>query len=95
MRDRGVGVTRTLELTVIDPLGIHARPASVLAIAVKRSGAKVRLHIENRIADGASVVQMLGLGARQGSNVTLEIEGDDDAVAAVESAFGKLFAPRT
>lgn len=82
---------RTLELTVIDPLGIHARPASALALAIKRSGATMRMRFGEKLADGTSVVQMLGLGARAGSTVTIELDGDPAALDTAESALSELF----
>jgi phosphotransferase system HPr (HPr) family protein len=88
-------VTRILEMAVIDPLGIHARPASTLSVAVKRSGAKMRIRFGDRSADASSVVQLLGLGARLGSKVKIEIEGDDEAADQAQSALSELFGPAT
>jgi phosphotransferase system HPr (HPr) family protein len=82
---------RVLQLKVVDPLGIHARPASTLALAVKRSGAKVRITSGTRSADASSVVQLLSLGAREGSPVTIEITGEDGAAGTLQSALGELF----
>jgi phosphotransferase system HPr (HPr) family protein len=77
------------QITVADPLGIHARPASALAIAVGKSGARVTLRYGQKIADARSVIQMLGLGALPNSVVTVEIEGEpaavDEAIRAVQA----------
>jgi phosphotransferase system HPr (HPr) family protein len=81
----------TLTMKVIDPLGIHARPASTLALAVKRSGARVRITAGDRSADATSVVQLLGLGAREGTDVTIDIAAEEAATAAVRSALRELF----
>jgi phosphotransferase system HPr (HPr) family protein len=80
-------------MSVIDPLGIHARPASTLSVAVKKSGAKMRIRFGDRSADASSVVQLLGLGARLGSNVTIEIDGDDRSADTAQAALSELFAP--
>lgn len=74
-------VTRVV--TVRNPLGIHARPAALIAEA--SSGADVRLR---RLPDGpdaaaASLSRMLVLGARQGDEIELSATGAD-AEGAVE-----------
>ncbi len=83
---------RCVELVVADPMGIHGRPAGALAIAVARSGARVHLRCGARSADASSVIALLSLGARSGSYVVAEIEGDDVAIATVESALEEMFA---
>jgi phosphotransferase system HPr (HPr) family protein len=81
-----------VELVVADPMGIHGRPAGALAIAVAKSGARVKLHCGAKSADAASVIALLSLGARAGSNVIAEIEGDDAAISSVERALEEMFA---
>ena len=83
---------RCIELVVADPMGIHGRPAGALAIAVAKSGARVLLRCGAKSADASSVIALLSLGARSGSHVVADIEGDDAAVATVESALGEMFA---
>jgi phosphotransferase system HPr (HPr) family protein len=78
-------------MKVVDPLGIHARPASALAIAVKRSGARMRISAGGRSADATSVVQLLGLGAREGTPVTIAITGDDASTETARDALRELF----
>jgi len=85
-------VKRCVELVVADPMGIHGRPAGALAIAVARSGARVHLRCGARSADASSVIALLSLGAKSGSHVVADIEGDDAAVAVVESALEEMFA---
>ncbi len=85
---------RRVELVVADPMGIHGRPAGALAIAVAKSRARVRLQCGAKSADGSSVIALLALGAKAGSHVVAEIEGDDDAVASVEIALEEMFAKR-
>jgi len=83
------------EVVVTDPLGIHARPAAGLAVAVGRSGARVTIALGAKKTSGASVVGLLSLGATHNSTVTAEVEGEDDAVAAVITALHTFLAPQT
>ncbi len=81
------------EVRVTDPLGIHARPAAALALAVGRSGARVTLRCGAKSADAKSLIQLLSLGAAAGSLVSAEIEGEDEAIAAVVGALHEQLAP--
>ena len=81
------------EIVITDPLGIHARPAAALAIAVGKSGAHVTLRYGAKTADAKSLVQLLSLGATARSSVTAEIEGEDDAIVAAQLALQAHLAP--
>jgi phosphocarrier protein HPr len=74
-----------VDFTVTDPIGLHARPAAELVKTAARHQARVRLELGGKAADARSIVQLLGLGVRQGSVVTVTAEGADeaDALAAV------------
>lgn len=80
---------------VRNPLGIHARPAALIAKAA--AGADVRLR---RLPDGpdaaaASLTRLLVLGARQGDELELSARGDDATevldrlVALFDDGFGE------
>jgi phosphotransferase system HPr (HPr) family protein len=74
-------------ITITDPVGLHARPAAVVVQTAGRYKAKVRIENGNKQADARSIIQLLGLGVRQGSSVTVVAEGADaeEALAAVLS----------
>jgi phosphotransferase system enzyme I (PtsI) len=74
--DQGEAHRMTRVVTVRNPLGIHARPAALIAEA--SAGADVRLR---RLPDGpeapaASLSKLLVLGARQGDDLELSASGD-------------------
>ncbi len=74
-----------MTIVVKDPLGIHARPAASLSVAISKIGARVLVRFGDRSADPKSIIQMLALGATFGSELTLEIEGNDQQVQEVRS----------
>lgn len=82
-----------LRATVVlrNPLGLHARPAAVLARAVADSGATVRVAGVN----GSSVLELMALGATGGQELLVEARGEgaqaalDTVVSLVESGFGE------
>lgn len=75
-----------------NPLGLHARPAAVVARMLAAYDAKVRVNGAN----AASVLELMKLGAKQGVELTIEAEGPqaaearDALVAAVEGGFGEV-----
>ncbi|WP_426595211.1 dihydroxyacetone kinase phosphoryl donor subunit DhaM [Cellulomonas sp. McL0617] len=85
------GVVRAT-VTVRNPLGLHARPAAVLARMLAGYDAKVQVDGAN----GASVLALMKLGATEGHELRVEAEGPQaaDAVAAlveaVEGGFGEV-----
>ncbi len=69
----------TKDFVVCNPLGIHARPASVFVQTA--SGFESDITVTNldsgNIADGRSVMSMLMLSAPKGTRIRLEINGRD------------------
>ncbi len=64
-------------------VGLHARPASLLVQAVVASGHAVTITSERGdVADGASILSVLTLGAMFGESVDITVNGDEaDRVA--------------
>lgn len=85
------GVLRAVAV-LRNPLGLHARPAAVVARMLAAYDAKVRVNGAN----AASVLELMKLGAKQGVELQIESEGPqaaqarDALVAAVEGGFGEV-----
>lgn len=85
-----------IEVVVSNCEGLHARPAMQFVDVANKFGANVVVYRETDAAggesdavDGKSVMQMITLGAAQGTTLKIEADGDD-ASAALES-LKKLF----
>ena len=52
-------------------VGLHARPANILAEAVDDSGVDVTISLGEEEADAASLLEIMTLGAKHGDVVTL------------------------
>ena len=78
----------TRRVRVLLEHGIHARPAALLAAAVKKSTAEVILASHGREASARSTIALMRLGVRKGDEVEIRASGPDasTALAAVESA---------
>lgn len=91
--DRAGAVTRVV--TVRNPLGIHARPAALIAEASAGVDVRLRRLPDGPEASGASLSRMLILGARQSDEVELSAIGPDaravlDRLAGLfEDGFGE------
>ncbi len=82
-------------VTIQHPTGLHARPAALFVQAASRFRSQIEVQANGKTANAKSMMAILGLGARQGTVLTIRAEGDDaaEAVAAlkelVESNFGE------
>lgn len=69
---------------VTDPEGLHARPAGIL---VKKCGgykSTVKITRGAKTADAKKIFGVMGMGVKNGEEVTLTIEGEDEDMAAAE-----------
>lgn len=88
--------TVSANVTVVNPHGMHLRPADLFARTVMRFKSQVTVTYEGQQVDGRSIVELLMLAARQGSQLSISATGDDcdQAVAAlvdlVEQGFGEM-----
>ncbi len=66
-------------LTLRNPAGLHARPASLLVQTATHFQAQVQIQTEskNRWANAASIMEIMGLGAREGEQIVVRASGDE------------------
>jgi phosphotransferase system HPr (HPr) family protein len=84
-----------LHLTVIDPAGLHARPAAKVVKVASRFVSRIVLRSGDRTVDVKSLIAVLGLTIRPMGEITLTAEGPDadDALAALVDELGAAVAP--
>jgi len=76
-----------IRLIVIDPSGLHARPAARFVQAASRFASRIVLRQDGREADAKSLIALLGLTIRPSSEITLAADGPDaDAPLAAPHA---------
>ena len=72
------------EYTITDSIGIHARPAGMLAKERPRSS-RARFSCISAIkADARRLIAIMGMGIKHGNTVCVEVEGEDEAEAAAQ-----------
>ncbi len=75
---------------ITDKEGIHARPAGELVKAAKEYQSSVTIIKDEKKADAKKLFGLMGLGVKQGMEITVQIEGEDEeAAAAALEAFLK------
>ena len=74
------GVTR--ELTIINKLGVHARPAALFVKTANRYECEISVEKDGEQVNGKSIMGLMMLAAGPGSKLTVHAEGND-AVKAV------------
>lgn len=80
---------KTFDYTIKDELGIHARPAGLLAKEAKKFTSACTLTKDGNTKKLTQVMMLMSLGVKQGETVTVTAEGPDEeeAIAALKAAF--------
>lgn len=80
---------KTFSYTITDEIGIHARPAGLLAKKAKEFQSTITIEKDGKSASAAKLMMLMGLGVKCGDTVNVTIEGADEeaAAAAIEEFF--------
>ena len=73
---------REMKYVITDPLGMHARPAGMLVKAAAPYSSKITVTSPAGTADARHMMALMRLAAKQGTELTITIEGDDEDKAA-------------
>lgn len=81
------------EVTVLNPLGLHARPIAKLVKALSGTSDRVVLKKGDKAADAKNIYQLMALSARCGDMLSLSVEGagESDTLRTVVDLFEKKF----
>jgi phosphocarrier protein HPr len=72
------------EVRIVNPLGMHARPAAEFVKVATRFRAKVEARKDELAVNGKSIMGVMMLAAECGSSLTIRTDGDD-ALEAMEA----------
>lgn len=80
---------KSFTYTITDPVGMHARPASMLSKEIKKYQSNVTITKDGKTLDAGKVMMLMSMAIKCGDEVYVEVTGDDEevAVAAVEEFF--------
>ena len=81
-------------VTVVNKLGIHARPAGSIVRAAAKFKSKVELVKDGVAADAKSIMSVMMLAAAKGTVISVRADGEDEqeAVQAVIELFDGKFS---
>lgn len=72
---------KQISVVVIDPVGLHARPATVAVNAASKFKSEVKITYKGRSVNMKSIMGVMSLGIPTQSDVTISCEGEDEDVA--------------
>lgn len=79
---------KTFSYTIKDEIGIHARPAGLLAKKAKEFESVITLEKNGKSASATKLMAVMGMGVKHGETVNVTVEGpDEDAAAAAMQKF--------
>ncbi|VEU75794.1 phosphocarrier protein HPr [Mycoplasmopsis maculosa] len=74
---------KDLTVTIIDPIGLHARPASFVASEASKYKSEILL-THNKIGRSGnlkSIMNILTLGIKKNDSITIKFNGEDESEA--------------
>lgn len=82
---------KTFEYKINDELGIHARPAGILAKEAKKFSSVCMIEKGEKSVKLSQLMMLMSLGVKQGDVVKVTAEGEDEDVAieALEKFFNE------
>ncbi|MCC8061500.1 MAG: HPr family phosphocarrier protein [Clostridiales bacterium] len=83
-------------LTIVNPSGLHLRPAGVLSQTAMKFKCDVLIEHAGKRIIAKSVLNVMAAGIKTGSEITLICDGEDEAAAmetvskAIEDGLGEM-----
>jgi phosphoenolpyruvate-protein phosphotransferase len=74
-------IVKTEPLTIVNPNGLHARPAAQLVTLAKQFASRILVHKGNAQAPATSVTEIMALDLAKGDRVWLSAQGSDRSEA--------------
>lgn len=77
---------KEITVLVIDPVGLHARPATVAVNAAGKFKSEVKVYFKEKSVNMKSIMGVMSLGIPTQSEIRITCEGEDEdeAIAAIE-----------
>ncbi|MDD2806546.1 MAG: HPr family phosphocarrier protein [Elusimicrobiales bacterium] len=84
---------RKIDITITNELGIHARPAGMIANTSSRFASDIKLVKDGMEVNAKSIMGIMTLAAGKGSVIEVTAKGKDEgeAVAAIADLFARKF----
>lgn len=73
---------KTFDYTIKDELGIHARPAGLLAKTAKGLDSEISISKGEKTVSASKLIALMGLGVKCGDTITVTVNGGDEEKSA-------------
>lgn len=77
---------KEITVTVIDPVGLHARPATVAVNAASKFKSEINISYKGKPVNMKSIMGVMSLGIPTQSEIVISAEGEDEeeAISTIE-----------
>lgn len=72
---------KEIKVIVVDPVGLHARPATVAVNAASKFKSEVKISYKDRSVNMKSIMGVMSLGIPTQSEITITCDGEDEEAA--------------
>ena len=72
---------KEINVLVVDPVGLHARPATVAVNAASKFKSTVKVAYNGKSVNMKSIMGVMSLGIPTQSEITISCEGEDEETA--------------
>jgi phosphocarrier protein len=75
-----------INVIITDPIGLHARPASILVQEANKFDSEITIEADGNTANLKSIMSVMAMGVKTGDEVIIGADGSDEkeATAALE-----------
>lgn len=75
---------KEIKYVITDENGIHARPAGILVKKAKEFNSNIKITKVGKSADAKKLFNIMSLAIKQGDEIIVTIDGEDESVATQE-----------
>lgn len=75
---------KSITVKVIDPVGLHARPASIAVKTASAFNSNIEVHYNGKSVNLKSIMGVMAAGIPSQAEITITCEGEDEDTAVVE-----------
>ena len=72
---------KTKKIIIIDPIGIHARPASAIVNATAKFASNIEVKHDGKLANAKSIINLMALGIKKDAELEIIVDGSDEEEA--------------
>lgn len=73
---------KEIKYVIKDAMGIHARPAGILIKEAGKFTCAINIRKDAKEVDAKRIIGVMGLGVKQGEEITVTFDGPDEEEAA-------------